>query len=209
MENYKINLIRCARTYNTQCNKKYVGQLDMPAAKEGLEEIENLKNNKHYPKVMAVYSSPLKRCIQTAKILYPNNQLIIFDNFKDMNLGDFAGKSFDELKNNDIFISWLNNSNTANIPNGETTQEFVMRIIDAFDNLLKIMMQEKLNNIALITHGGVIMSLLAALGIPQAPIQQWATNNGEGYTVFVNAMLWMRYNKIEVNSIIPKSESEL
>ena len=56
---------------------------------------------------------------------------------------------------------------------------------------------------AIVTHGGVIMALLAAYGIPELPMHEWRTDNGCGFTLKVNVGLWMRGKKIEVFSKFP------
>lgn len=56
---------------------------------------------------------------------------------------------------------------------------------------------------AIITHGGVIMTLLTAYGIPELPMHEWRTPNGCGFTLNVNASLWMRGKKAEVFSEFP------
>ena len=74
MKTYKIHLIRHAlTTENTE--GKYIGQTDVDASEEGLEQIRNLMNEAEgYPRADVVISSPLKRCLQTAKMIYPDKE---------------------------------------------------------------------------------------------------------------------------------------
>ena len=64
---------------------------------------------------------------------------------------------------------------------------------------------------AVITHGGVIMATLAALGYPKRKAREWVTQAGCGYSVSLSAQLWMRDNIFEVLGRIPvpkQTESE-
>ena len=70
-----IHLIRHGETLaNTE--KKYIGRTDLPITEEAKEELEALLEDGIYPAVGAVYSSPLKRCLQTARIIYPGKPLM-------------------------------------------------------------------------------------------------------------------------------------
>jgi alpha-ribazole phosphatase len=61
---------------------------------------------------------------------------------------------------------------------------------------------------AVITHGGVIMALLAAFGLPEAPMHEWLTPSGCGYTIRITPSVWMRGQKFEVIAEIPAFQSE-
>ena len=60
----------------------------------------------------------------------------------------------------------------------------------------------------IITHGGVIMALLAAFGLPEAPMHEWLTPSGCGYTVSIIPSVWMNGQKFEVVGKIPVSSNQ-
>ena len=64
-------------------------------------------------------------------------------------------------------------------------------------------------NFAIVSHAGVIMTILAAYGIPEYPMHEWLTPNGCGFTVKLNPSLWMRAKKFEVFSEFPYEREEL
>ena len=45
---------------------------------------------------------------------------------------------------------------------------------------------------ALVIHGGSIMNILEAYGIPQKEFYQWQVDNGCGYQVEVDYCLWKK-----------------
>ena len=62
---------------------------------------------------------------------------------------------------------------------------------------------EDITSSALVTHGGVIMTLLSVYGIPQAESYRWRMDNGYGFSVRVNPFLWMRDRVVEVFDTCP------
>lgn len=209
---YRIHLIR---TGSTACGqeKRYVGRTDLPLSEQGIARLDSLLDAFDYPRVEMVFSSPLSRCTETAEILYPDYRLETMDALLDMDLGSFAGKSFDELKNNPDFSAWINDSKNNPPPGGESSDAFIRRIVAGINKIFFRMMDEKMRNVAVITHGGVIMSLLSAIGMPRHPLHVWACENGAGYTLLFTPQMWMRDSCAEVYGKLPipfcNNENEL
>lgn len=67
MITYKLHLIRHGQTEGNQ-KGLFVGRTDMPVSEEGFDELSRLRDTYEYPRVGAVYTSPLRRCIQTAGV---------------------------------------------------------------------------------------------------------------------------------------------
>ena len=204
MITYKIHLIRTGKTSTTP-GKRYVGQADIPLCDKGTEALADLRREFTYPAAEMVFSSPLCRCAQTAEILYPDTYAEVIDGLKDINLGEFEGKTFEELRENEAFALWLKNSFENTPPGGEEITAFTTRIVDAVREIFIRMMEEKIQNVAVVTHGGVIMTLLAAIGLPKMPLHQWAVDNGCGYTLLFTPQMWMRDGCAEVFCHLPES----
>lgn len=204
MITYKIHFIRTGRTSVGQ-SKRYVGQTNPPLCDEGIQELRCLRKEFDYPKVQMVYTSPLERCLQTADILYPDLYVQEVEGLMDMSLGRFEGCTFDELRGDEDFARWMANSADNTPPGGEELSHFTQRIIDAVRDIFHQMMEEKITSAAVITHGGVIMTLLAAIGQPKEPLHQWATGNGAGYTLLFTPQMWMRDSSAEIFCRIPES----
>jgi alpha-ribazole phosphatase len=56
---------------------------------------------------------------------------------------------------------------------------------------------------AIITHGGVIMSILAAFGVPELPMTEWLCPSACGYTIRITPSLWSKLRKVEVINEVP------
>ena len=74
----KITLIRHGRTIG---NVKgcFNGVTNDPLCDEGVEIIKEYVEKGIYPEVGIVVSSPLKRCLQTSNLIYPQHKPIVVD----------------------------------------------------------------------------------------------------------------------------------
>lgn len=201
MITYKMHFIRTGSA--SAGPRRYVGQLDLPLGDVGRAELEALQDQLEYPWVQMVFASPLRRCVQTAEALYPEQYVEIVEDLADMNLGDFQGQTLEELQGDPAFDAWLQNSTANPPPGGEETADFTLRIVTAVQGIFNRMMEEKLSSVAVVTHGGVIMSLLAGIGLPKRPMHDWAVGNGTGYTLLFTPQMWMRDRCAEIFAPIP------
>ena len=55
----------------------------------------------------------------------------------------------------------------------------------------------------MVTHGGVIATLMSTLGLPRQPLQFWKTSGGRGFTCFVHPQIWQNDHLMEVAGILP------
>ena len=91
MKTYQIHLIRHALTQGT-IDGKYIGHTDEPLCDEGKAQLKDIMENYgEYPQVDAVFSSPLKRCIETALTIYPDRNPLILDDLREYDFGEFEG----------------------------------------------------------------------------------------------------------------------
>jgi len=208
MLTYKINLIRHGMT-KANIEGLYLGRTDLPLCDDGIAELEKLKMEYDYPFAEIVYTSPLKRCVQTAYQLYPSTELKVVDDLAECNFGDFEGKSYKDLQYSDDFKAWLEDSVRVSPPNGESGSEFLKRSLRALSDIFNDMLEKGITDASVITHGGVIMMLLSAAGLPRHPMQDWIVENGAGYTIILTPQMWMRDKMFEVFGKIPYKSSEI
>ena len=81
--------------------KVYFGQLDPALINEGIQQIQNTKKNLINENISLFYSSDLKRCTESAKIINESRNLDIIEKegFRELNFGIFEGISHEELMN--------------------------------------------------------------------------------------------------------------
>lgn len=200
MRTYKIHLIRHGLT-DGNLKGQYIGRTDLPLTPEGVKELQMLKETVDYPNVSVVYSSPMLRCRQSAKILYPDNEITIIDNLKEYDFGDFEGKTASELEIDPAYLEWTSGK-APGTPNGEDNAEFAKRIALGINEIIRDMMEKGVYRSTVIMHGGTIMTFLAACALPRRHLAEWATGNGRGYTVLVDPSIYSRTGAVEVIDLI-------
>lgn len=186
----KIALIRHSKTEGN-LHGRYIGKTDESLCNEGII----LAKNKKIPDVQQVYSSPLKRCIETSKIIYSNCEPVIFDELRECDFGDFENKNYKELDGNENYQKWIDSNGTMPFPNGENTEAFKKRSIIGFDKVINDIIDKKINNAAMIVHGGTIMSILDKYSYPNKEFYCWQVDNCCGYLIEIDSGLWIKNNK--------------
>lgn len=207
MKSYYIQLIRNGLTAGN-LDGRYIGHLDEPLSKEGIEQINEMKKEYKYPPVDAVFTSPLSRCTETAKLIYPAKEPIVMDGLIEYNFGEFEGKTAEELETHPVFADWLRGEKDVTPPFGESNSDFSKRIANTFIKIVDGLIESGVTKSAIVTHGGVIMALLSFFGLPEAPMHEWLTPGGYGYTVRITPSLWSQGKKMEVIAQIPEIEGE-
>ncbi|MBQ5398203.1 MAG: histidine phosphatase family protein [Ruminococcus sp.] len=207
MQSYVIHFIRHGDIADT-LKGKYIGTTDVPLSEEGRLNLEEYDSRYIYPGTQVVFTSPLKRCVQTAKLLYPHQNPLVLDQLSECCFGEWENKSADELRDDPDFERWLAGQTDVKPPRGESGADFTKRVCLIFEQIVEGLMKTNNTEAVIITHGGVIMTLLSVYGIPRAKPFEWVMDNGFGYSVRVNPMLWQRDRVCEVYQKIPIQNNE-
>ena len=112
--------------------KRYIGKTDEPLCTEGIE----LLRQRSYPDVQRIYTSPLKRCRQTADIVYPGRKVTVIHELAECDFGLFENKNYRELAECEDYQKWIDSNGTLPFPGGESRQEFSRRSILGFEAAL-------------------------------------------------------------------------
>ena len=206
MKSYFIHFIRHGAIDET-LSGKYIGTPDVPLSDKGKMDLKKLAYEYRYPGTQVVFTSPLKRCTETCRILYPEQNPLSIANLSECYFGEWEGKPAEELKRAPDFEKWLAGDNSVKPPRGERNADFPRRICRMFESVVEGLMKTGTTESVIVTHGGVIMTLLAVYGLPQAKPFEWTMDNGFGYSLRVTPMLWQRDKGCEGFQTIPM-ESE-
>lgn len=205
MRGYRLHLIRHGLT---EGNLKglYIGSgTDTPLCQEGIQRLEELRENFVYPWPEKLYVSPLKRTVSTAQIIYPDHDYTLVSDLRECNFGEFEGKTFDELMNRDEnFVKWLDPESGYQPKGGEGSADFAQRCVMALNEIFTDMMKNGIHEAAAVTHGGVIAMMLTILAFPRKPTHEWTSDNGCGFTVYTTPEMWTRDRIVEVLEILPQ-----
>lgn len=201
MKTYKIHFIRNGFTEGN-LSGKYIGHTDEPLTKECENILRRLVCENIYPNSDVYITSPLKRCIDTIRIINPATTPLVINDLIEYNFGEFEGKTADELSQNENFINWISVGGDHKPPFGESNTEFYNRISGIFEKVVEGLMKSGTTTATICTHGGVIMALLEAYGLPERKFYEWMTPSCSGYSVLLTPSIWMRIRKMEIISHI-------
>jgi broad specificity phosphatase PhoE len=157
----KIQLIRhCETEWNRL--ERCQGISDLELNNNGINQSISLKDFYFDKHVDLIFSSDLKRTMQTALEINKNLKSDIIQNEKlrEMDQGDFEGLSFSYIRKNFAaqLLEWRSNPKKFRIPNGETLGEVQERALDFMENLFIQYKSHK--NIIIVSHNLVIASIL-------------------------------------------------
>lgn len=204
MKTYKLHLIRHGLTQGNLDGVFVGGGLDISICEKGARELRALKEKYTYPNVGILFSSPMRRALESADILYPEvKERVVVEELRENHFGEFENKRVEEMMHDGRFAQWLDSRSHFVPEGGESGEAFASRTAGALHSIMTYQAQKGITEAACITHGGVIMSMLGQRGLPQKPPHQWMTDNGCGFTVCAGADMLMRDGRVEVVRILP------
>lgn len=156
----------------TQANRehRYLGRTDEPLCTSGIEKLLLYKEQNRYPTVQYLFVSPMKRCQETAEILYQGLHPAVIPEWREMNFGRFEYKNYEDLKNDIEYQAWIDSGGELDFPEGESRKDFIFRCEQGLMRMcetLRRMTAEKraeAASVGVIVHGGTIMALLSSYG---------------------------------------------
>lgn len=107
----RIDLIRHGMTRGNE-ERRYIGITDEPLSERGRKLAEQCM----YEMPEIVFSSPLKRCVETAEILYPDQDIYIIEELRECDFGIFEGKNAEELSKTEAYQRWIDSNATIPFP---------------------------------------------------------------------------------------------
>lgn len=194
----QINLI-LIRHGETPSNAlgRYLGRTEEDLSEAGKGKLLLSKKAGKYPEADILFSSPMKRCRQTAGLLYEDKAPILIDDWREMDFGRFEGKSYLELNGDMQYQAWIDSNGELPFPDGEGREEFILRCRKGLRKALQelagygltenglirtertVQVQGLPVTAAAVIHGGSIMALLSAYC--GGDYFDYRCKNGEGY----------------------------
>ena len=129
-------------------------------------------------RVPIVYVTPLRRTKETAAILFPAARQIAVPGLREMDFGDFEGRSYEDMKDDPAYRAWVDSLCTGPIPGGEGRARFVPRCCAAFRAVLAA---DRSDRLVFVIHGGSIMAVCSELAAPKRDYFDWQPPNNGGF----------------------------
>jgi alpha-ribazole phosphatase/probable phosphoglycerate mutase len=159
-------LVRHASTAGT--DGRCCGRLDVPLSPEGIIQARETAARLAQEKIGAVYSSGLRRALETSQVLAGVLRLnvTVLGTLAEIDFGDFEGLTFEEIQRRypEAFERWMTQPTNTRFPNGESFADMRDRVSRTVDALLR---RHRNESIAIVSHSGVIRFLIGqALSMP-------------------------------------------
>ncbi|WP_455793919.1 histidine phosphatase family protein [Clostridium butyricum] len=143
---------------------KFQGSTDIPLSNEGIRQAfmlkERLKSDFDY-----IFSSPLKRAYETAKILCNESgkQVSIAEEIREINFGEWEGLTVKGIaeKYPEIFNEWRNDKREGKFCGGDMST--LNASIRAKNCIMEIANKHKGKKIVIVAHGGIIKAGLIGI----------------------------------------------
>ena len=129
------------------------GQLDIDVTDSFFEEAELIKNV--LPAIEQVHSSPLIRCHKLASHLFPDQAISLEPSLMELACGEWEGIHWDAIPA-EVIDPWMKDFVNVSTPGGESYIQMHKRVTECFTRIAA-----GPKPVAIVTHGGVIRSILA------------------------------------------------
>jgi phosphoserine phosphatase len=157
-----VTTILLARHGETDWNRegRFQGHADPPLNRTGRAQAVDLSAALMAEQLAAVYSSPLRRALETAEVLAASHGLepVPVDDLREVDVGSWSGLTRAEVEERfpAQFARWLDYG--QGWEDGETYEEMGRRAVDA---LLRLAAAHDGERVLAVTHGGPIRAALA------------------------------------------------
>ena len=197
----ELILIRHGKTAGNLLGRYIGSRTDEPLCDEGREGLAG----KQLPEVERLYVSPMKRCVETAELLWPEfdrKNIQKVTDLRECDFGDFENKNYKELSGNGDYQAWIDSNGTLPFPNGESMDLFKSRCREAFAQIAEEVSEAEqkwkdsgetgIFRAGIVVHGGTIMAILEQYGYPKRAYFDYQVKNGSGYrlTPVEGTRLW-------------------
>ena len=113
------------------------GHTDVPLSEAGRQQARWLALRMKSIPVEALYSSPLRRALDTARMVGEaiGHEPIVDDRLRELSYGEWEGKTFDEVERADppAYLAWVADPGSLAPPGGESGEQLVERVAPFFD----------------------------------------------------------------------------
>ena len=162
----RLTLVRHLPTAGNK-RREYIGWTDEPIVEADALNVELPWK----PKI--VYGSDLLRCQESAALYFPKAIYKSDCRFRESHFGEWEGKTYDLLKDNKTYRSWIDDPTNFKPPGGESLLKVKSRVMKALTEL-----PDDATDYFIVTHGGPIRLLLTAFSPEQQDFWSWEIPHG-------------------------------
>lgn len=175
----RIFLLRHTES-ETNERRVWTGQMDPPLSERGVALQAEICSRYKYPAGELYFSSPLKRCLDSLRIVYGRSADYVLPEFSECSLGELEGMGYANLDDDEHYLEWIN-GRTARLTGGESFNEFSARVCDGFLKMAEICGECGVSSAVAVLHGNVMRAILSGFVEPSRPHALWSIPNCGGY----------------------------
>ncbi len=144
------------------CAGRFIGLQEVPLSDKGRSECLFLQKLAAKEQFDAVFASPLRRTKESAELIFPGRDGIVFDDrLREMDFGKWENLTFEEITRlyPESAAFWTQKSADMAFPGGGSAKGQKQAVKSFWDDLKA----ENFDSVAVVTHGGVIVQFLSIL----------------------------------------------
>ncbi|MBR3301775.1 MAG: histidine phosphatase family protein [Firmicutes bacterium] len=190
----KLYLIRHGRT-QANVTYTYCGRTDIPLSEDGKELLAKMRAEGGYPdpQGLDVYTTGMIRTEQTLRILFGEIPHKLKRSFREMDFGEFEGRTYEDLKDVPEYQAWINGDHMSNVcPGVECGNIMERRVLRGLNALLR-----KGRDAMVVCHGGTIAIIFQHF-FPDSGLNWYEIQpaNGTGYMIEFDGTSPLRWERI-------------
>lgn len=188
-----IYLLRHSITEGVE-RRLYYGATDLPLTEAGWKLCETLRGKFDLPADIQFATTGMIRTNETLKGIFGNVPYETYPDLREMNVGVLEMHSYEELKENQDYLSWIfDEIGDFHIPGGESKNEMSARIMSCLGTLAN----QPGPDLFVVCHGGTICNAMTNL-FPQdcKTFYDWSPKPCEGYAIHYENGKAVSWNKI-------------
>jgi alpha-ribazole phosphatase len=140
---------------------RLIGATDVPLDTDGRQQLEAIGKRVRRLVPASCYSSPMKRCRQTAAAIAPDWSFALDADLREIDFGRWENRTFAEVSAEEpqLVQRWEQFAPDFAFPEGEGLSDFWQRVCRAADRLAR----QEAETVLAVTHGGVIRAMICYL----------------------------------------------
>ena len=155
-----------------------MGRTQVPLGADGVQQIQKIAPLVATLELDGIYTSPLRRAVQTAKVVAAETKLPICKNegLNEIAYGEWAGRYFEDMIDDELYRRFIKSPAKTLLPGGETISDVQRRGLKVIDEAAQ---KVPGGRFLFVSHGDVIRAILCHyMKLPLHEYRRLRVDNG-------------------------------
>lgn len=155
-----------------------MGRTQVPLGTDGVQQIQKIAPLVATLEPDAIYTSPLRRAVQTAKVVAAETKLPICksEGLNEIAYGEWAGRYFEDLIDDELYRRFIKSPAKTILPGGETISDVQRRGLEVIEEAAQKIPGGRF---LFVSHGDVIRAILCHyMKLPLNEYRRLRVDNG-------------------------------